>query len=577
MAAPPAGNTGGASVAAPPADEGEAGGALIGQIIDRRYRILRKLGEGGMGEVYAAEHVKIQKQVAIKLLRNEIVTNKEAVARFEQEARSASTIGHKNIIGIDDLGELPDGRIYMAMELLQGHPLNELIKQPVPSDRLINILIQTGHGLSAAHKKGIVHRDMKPENIFVTRDEDGSDRPKLLDFGIAKVSGNDGNNHLTRTGTIFGTPFYMSPEQALGQVVDHRADIYAVGVIMYEVFCGAVPFRGESFMGILTQHITAEPAPPGQMAMQMGRVLPPGIEQVIGRAMRKDPTERYQSMDELVGDLVRIYRGIAGAGMSGYMHAQGQPVALPGGSQQLPVQVTPVPTPVPGLYRAGEPADDADELELPRRGRAGRWLVIALSIAALGGGVAFFALSRQGGDPSGTAAAGGVAPTAPAALAPTAPAAPLPGAAPVPAAPVAEVAGPAPGTGTGTTGAVAGGGETAEPTAPAPRPVNVIINSRPQGAEVWLGEERVGRTPTLVEVVPGQPKIVSVRRRGFAEQRVAVDGSERKLNVSLERERRGGGKGGRNQGGAGTPAGGAGSGKDTLEDGLVDDPASELE
>src|SRR5215510_10652047 len=142
--------------------------SLIGEVIDGRYRIIRKLGEGGMGEVFAAEHVHIEKKFAIKLLRPEIVSNPEAVTRFRQEARSASSIGHRNIIAIEDFGQLPDGRIYMCMELLNGAALNDLIQTPITVDRLLNILIQTGHGLAAAHAMGIIHRDMKPENIFVT-------------------------------------------------------------------------------------------------------------------------------------------------------------------------------------------------------------------------------------------------------------------------------------------------------------------------------------------------------------------------------------------------------------------------
>ena len=221
---------------------------MVGQIIDGRYKVTRRLGEGGMGEVYAAEHVHIEKRVAIKLLRSEILANQEAVSRFRQEARSASSIGHKNIITIEDFGQLPDGRVYLAMEHLVGPgPLADLIRDNIPPDRLIQILIQTGHGLAAAHKKGIVHRDMKPENIFVTAGPEGEDIPKLLDFGIAKISNADGNNHLTRTGTIFGTPFYMAPEQALGGQIDGRADIYAMGVICYEAFSGA-PLRSSMHM-----------------------------------------------------------------------------------------------------------------------------------------------------------------------------------------------------------------------------------------------------------------------------------------------------------------------------------------
>src|SRR5258706_5651563 len=311
--------------------------SLVGQIIDGRYRITKKLGEGGMGEVYAADHVHIEKRFAIKLLKAEIVSNAEAVKRFRQEARSSSSIGHRNIIAIEDFGQLTDGRIYMCMELLNGAALNDMITQPMPVDRLLNILIQTGHGLAAAHAKGIIHRDMKPENIFVTIGPSGEDIPKLLDFGIAKVSGNDGQNHLTRTGTIFGTPFYIAPEQALGNPVDARTDIYAVGVIMYECFAGSLPFQGESFMGILTQHITTEPEPVAQRAAKAGRQLPMGLADIIMRCMQKSPDQRYRTMDELVNALIAVYRTIAGPGMSTYMEA------FPAGSAQHIMQPTPMP------------------------------------------------------------------------------------------------------------------------------------------------------------------------------------------------------------------------------------------
>ena len=320
---------------------------MVGEIIDGRYRITKKLGEGGMGEVFAAEHLHIDKRFAIKLLRPEIVSNPEAVSRFRQEARSASSIGHKNIIGIEDFGQLPDGRIYMCMELLNGAPLNDMIKQPMAVDRLLNILIQTGHGLAAAHHKNITHRDMKPENIYVTVGPNNEDIPKLLDFGIAKVAGNDGQNNLTRTGTIFGTPFYMAPEQALGQQVDARADVYAMGVIMYEVFSGTLPFQGESFMGILTQHITTDPEPVAQRAAAAGRTLPPGLADVISRCMAKDPNRRYPTMDALVQALVDVYRAIAGAGMSSYMEAFAAPRSA-SHTPQVGSGTGPYPPPPPG-------------------------------------------------------------------------------------------------------------------------------------------------------------------------------------------------------------------------------------
>jgi serine/threonine-protein kinase len=400
--------------------------SLVGQILDRRYRITRQIGAGGMGEVYAAEHVHIEKKFAIKLLRPEIVSNAEAVTRFRQKARSSSSIGHRNIIAIEDFGQLADGRIYMCMELLNGAALNDMITQPMGVDRLLNILIQTGHGLAAAHAKHIIHRDMKPENIFVTIGPNGEDVPKLLDFGIAKVKvpGDDGQNNLTKTGMIFGTPFYMAPEQALGNQVDARTDIYSVGVIMYECFSGTLPFQGDSFMAILTQHITMQPEPVAQRAAKAGRQLPPGLAETITMCMQKDPDQRFQTMDDLVNALIQIYRGVVGPGMSTYMEAfpvmpsaahQIQPTPGPGmpmtgmpmtgmpmtgpvlvGNASAPTIAAgrsgsgPVAvTPSSGVYRAPYP---------PQKSRLG--LIIAiLAVLAVGGGVAAFVVVSGGHKP----------------------------------------------------------------------------------------------------------------------------------------------------------------------------------
>jgi serine/threonine-protein kinase len=392
--------------------------SLVGQILDGRYRIIRKIGEGGMGEVYAAEHVHIEKRFAIKLLRPEIVSNPEAVTRFRQEARSSSSIGHRNIIAIEDFGQLADGRIYMCMELLNGAALNDMITQPMGVDRLLNILIQTGHGLAAAHAKGIVHRDMKPENIFVTIGPNGEDIPKLLDFGIAKVSGNDGQNHLTRTGTIFGTPFYMAPEQALGNPVDARTDIYAVGVIMYECFAGSLPFQGDSFMGILTQHITVDAEPVAQRAFRAGRQLPPGLAEAITCCLQKNPAQRFATMDDLVNVLIQIYRSIVGPGMSSYMEAF--PV-LPSSSH--PVQRTPVPMTGPVVITGVHPATMAANpsgptpaisaassgMYAPPAPKSKLGIILAIvAVVLVGGGVAAFVAvnSHGGGTGSGSQIAG---------------------------------------------------------------------------------------------------------------------------------------------------------------------------
>src|SRR5262245_37762573 len=286
--------------------------SMLGQILDGRWRVIKKLGEGGMGEVYVAEHIHIEKKVAMKLLRAEVLGNAEAVSRFYQEARSASTIGHENIIQIEDFGKLPDGRVYMLMEYLLGAPLNEMIaREPLPLGRALDVVIQVCRGLSAAHAKGITHRDMKPENVYVTQ-KDGRDLPKILDFGIAKVQHGDTAQNLTQAGTIYGTPFYMAPEQALGGRMDHRVDIYAMGIILYEVFCGVLPFKGETFMGILTQHITMQPDPPSVVAAQNGRQMPPELEMIILKAIRKNADERFQSMNELAIALADVYRAYVG-------------------------------------------------------------------------------------------------------------------------------------------------------------------------------------------------------------------------------------------------------------------------
>ncbi len=320
---------------------------LVGQVIADRYRVMRLIGEGGMGQVYEAQHVNINRRFALKLLRPEIVSNPEAVARFRQEAWSASSIGHENIIEIDDFATLPNGSVYLAMEYLQGRALSERMRaEPrLQLDEALAILLQVCSGLSAAHEKGIVHRDMKPENVFLAH-KYGRVVVKILDFGIAKVAGAEGSQSLTRTGTIFGTPHYMSPEQALGRPLDQRADIYSVGVIMYEVFTGRVPFEAESFMGILTKPITAQPSPPRELAPE--RDIPPEIEAVILKAMEKEASARQQSMSELLAELTAIAEHYAPHVLtlaSGSMSAQLSAVSLRGAT---PVRAFGAAHPTPG-------------------------------------------------------------------------------------------------------------------------------------------------------------------------------------------------------------------------------------
>jgi serine/threonine-protein kinase len=276
---------------------------LVGMVLAGRYVVKSRIGEGGMGLVYEGLHRGIDKRVAIKVLRDDLSRRPEVVARFRQEAKSASRIGHENIVDISDFGETTRGASYFVMEFLDGEDLANVLGREVTvdSDRVCGIVLQCCRALSATHAKGIVHRDIKPENIFLTKRNGVDDFVKIVDFGIAKMSDieTDGapGRKLTKTGMIFGTPEYMSPEQAAGKDLDHRVDVYALGIILYECLAGRVPFEGDTFMGVLTQHLFAELPPIAEMNpnAEVSREL----DLVIRKALAKDPADRYQDTEEL--------------------------------------------------------------------------------------------------------------------------------------------------------------------------------------------------------------------------------------------------------------------------------------
>ncbi|HJK89549.1 MAG TPA: serine/threonine-protein kinase, partial [Polyangiaceae bacterium LLY-WYZ-15_(1-7)] len=279
---------------------------LVGQTIDGRYLVEKVLGEGGMGLVYKAKHVVLQKPLALKVLRPDVSKDEEIITRFRQEAQSASAIGNQHIIDISDFGTLGDGSTYFVMEFLEGVDLTGAIEAGpfIQPARAVYIVKQLCQALGAAHDAGIVHRDLKPDNIYLIRRGGDENFVKVLDFGIAKVGGS--SSKLTRAGQVFGTPHYMSPEQCAGSGVDHRTDVYALGIILYEMCTGVVPFDADNLMGILTKHLYEEPIPPRQRNPK----LPEELELVILKAITKQADQRYQSMQEFFEDLERLEAGV---------------------------------------------------------------------------------------------------------------------------------------------------------------------------------------------------------------------------------------------------------------------------
>ena len=276
--------------------------ALIGSVVDARYEVLSVLGEGGMGIVYEIRHRALGKRFALKALRKDLSSDGEIAARFMQEARTAASVSHPGLVEITDFGQLPSGQPFFVMELLEGQSLAAMIRRggPIPAARAVDIVRQIADALGAAHDRSIIHRDLKPDNIHISVAEGGRDRVTIVDFGLARVIG---ASRLTRAGVVFGTPHYMSPEQAMGEVTDHRADVYALGVVMYEMFTGRVPFEADSYMGVLTKHMYMAPTPPSQLpgTSELG-----ALEAILLRCLEKKADQRYATLRDLIADLDRV-------------------------------------------------------------------------------------------------------------------------------------------------------------------------------------------------------------------------------------------------------------------------------
>jgi len=350
-----------------------------GTMISDRYRIQHVLGEGGMGVVYSAEHVLMRKEVAVKVLHAEMCSMPEVVARFEREAIAAAHIDHPNVAGATDFGRLEDGACFLVLELLKGTSLrDEIAKGPIPVGRSLRILRGIASGVSAAHAKGIVHRDLKPENVMLVDREGDIDFVKVLDFGIAKVdatvtssaSGGVGKV-LTRVGAVFGTPEYMAPEQAVGDTVDARADLYALGVIFLEMLTGVCPFQGNA-LSILRERILAVGPP------DMSGIEDEGCKALVARLLTRQPDDRMQTGTELVLAIDALLDERRGAGVGvGVAAAAGSmpPPPIASGSSPGVVAAAGVNATTNPVVTTGAILDAS-----PKKNR--RWLVVPVGLAA---------------------------------------------------------------------------------------------------------------------------------------------------------------------------------------------------
>jgi serine/threonine-protein kinase len=347
-------------------------------IMGGQFEIAQRIGTGGMGSVYRASEPAMGREVAIKILHPKLKGRSDLVSRFRREARAMSQLAHPNTVRVFMYGELPeDGSLYIVMEMLEGKNLNQTVRKggPMSAERAVPILVQVCQALHEAHQLGIVHRDLKPENIFICNQAGMVDYPKVLDFGLAKVTEQQmrpGSLILTQEGMVFGTPEFMSPEQARGQTLDARSDIYSLAVILYEVLTGKLPFDAKTPMEYVSKHVTAEPIPLNERVP--GRTFAPGLEAAISRALAKDPNQRFQTA-------IAFAAALAPFGQLGGDHSS-QPVI------QLPADASaPAAAAQPRSAARNEPAVTRvvpGEIETARSGGPSL-MVVAVACLVLGG------------------------------------------------------------------------------------------------------------------------------------------------------------------------------------------------
>jgi len=273
---------------------------LLGMVIEGRYRIQSVIGQGSAGTVYKAVQELIGREVAIKVLHEYLVSDEEFIKRFRQEAKASSRLSHPNIITIYDFGVIPQGnRPYIAMDLLVGTPLSDFLSENerVPLNDAIPLLTQVCSALGEAHRHGVVHRDVKPENIVLVERSGQKLYPMVVDFGIARIVEESESAKITRTGTVCGSPTYMSPEQCTSSKVDSRSDIYSIGIVIYETLTGEVPFHSDELIRVMSMHLSEPPKPLNQV--KPGLLFPDALEEVVTKALSKNPNDRFQTMEEM--------------------------------------------------------------------------------------------------------------------------------------------------------------------------------------------------------------------------------------------------------------------------------------
>lgn len=346
--------------------------SLIGQTVAGRYRVEALIGVGGMAAVFRAHHEGLQRDLAIKVLHPNLSANTEMSARFEREARSASRLEHPNCVQVTDSGSTDDGMMYMVMQLLEGAELTGMLGEPMAAPRAVELILQILRGLEHAHLNGVVHRDVKPENVFVTRDHDGDEILKLVDFGIAKLTDATTDTHKTSAGLVFGTPAYMSPEQAMGVEADSRADLYSTGILFYQMLSGRLPIDNDDPVALVRMQVAVDPKP-------LPSSVPPVIAGVAQRLLEKDRDHRFQTATEVIETLESIELMLLDG------HVTDVEITVPGaaasstGVEMVPGGVV-VPTPAPSVPPT-----------LWKWGAAAGVLVLVLGVAAI---------LRAGGDDS---------------------------------------------------------------------------------------------------------------------------------------------------------------------------------